>query len=448
MLRGYSIRTNCDTNIRQSESPPPPRVQLLCRSCSNKHTHSLSNRRDARKHGAGAQRSGERSAACPWQPCALSPALQRQQCLQTKALKRKTKVGAQHLHNASSHGYGRLVRPRDPRRCIARRCRRCMHGRTRYLGCCRLAPAAAATQLARPAPQEMHPIESPIPSMRRQARSRPPSTPTDARHRPPRILCVACSPRSSSESCSNVEGQPPVQRAENASVHPPVAVLPHQAPPRQKEHIVLPSAGQTTVFARLVSLHAPTARVRPACPLPQHHRHREQLAAVQVVYLHHRQPGCRMPRSAASPRASAPARALPGQASSMHAYTPGSSRGSGSQGARVWLTPAAEEWHPGPVAPWPLAQTWRATFTARSASPLPTPRPHLRGPGTWLPASRPGSRGARAHGTCPRTRRPAARATNDRGEGSSPCGRVRAVLWARVFPLGIGRTITSGTKRS
>ena len=223
MLRGYSIRTNCDTNIRQSESPPPPRVQLLCRSCSNKHTHSLSNRRDARKHGAGAQRSGERSAARPWQPCALSPALQRQQCLQTKALKRKTKVGAQHLHNASSHGYGRLVRPRDPRRCIARRCRRCMHGRTRYLGCCRLAPAAAATQLARPAPQEMHPIESPIPSMRRQARSRPPSTPTDARHRPPRILCVACSPRSSSESCSNVEGQPPVQRAGNASVHPPVA---------------------------------------------------------------------------------------------------------------------------------------------------------------------------------------------------------------------------------
>jgi len=168
MLRGYSIRTNCDTNIRQSESPPPPREQLLCRSCSNKHTHSLSNRRDARKHGAGAQRSGERSAARPWQPCALSPALQRQQCLQTKALKRKTKVGAQHLHNASSHGYGRLVRPRDPRRCIARRCRRCMHGRTRYLGCCRLAPAAAATQLARAAPQEMHPIESPIPSMRRQ----------------------------------------------------------------------------------------------------------------------------------------------------------------------------------------------------------------------------------------------------------------------------------------
>ena len=86
MLRGYSIRTNCDTNIRQSESPPPPRVQLLCRSCSNKHTHSLSNRRDARKHGAGAQRSGERSAARPWQPCALSP---RQQCLQTKALKKK-----------------------------------------------------------------------------------------------------------------------------------------------------------------------------------------------------------------------------------------------------------------------------------------------------------------------------------------------------------------------
>ena len=424
MLRGYSIRTNCDTNIRQSVSPPPPRVQLLCRSCSNKHTHSLSNRRDARKHGAGAQRSGERSAARPWQPCALSPALQRQQCLQTKALKRKTKVGAQHLHNASSHGYGRLVRPRDPRRCIARRCRRCMHGRTRYLGCCRLAPAAAATQLARPAPQEMHPIESPIPSMRRQARSRPPSTPTDARHRPPRILCVACSPRSSSESCSNVEGQPPVQRAGNASVHPPVAVLPHQAPPRQKEHIVLPSAGQTTVFARSVSLHAPTARVRPACPLPQHHRHREQLAAVQVVYLHHRQPGCRMPRSAASPRASAPARALPGQAT-LHDFHGCLHTG---QLARVRLagrphladTGGRGEGIPGPSPSRQFPQTWRATFTARSAADATT---HARTSEDQAPGYQRRAQAAAGPGPTERARARAAR---------PPERRTPAVRWSSL----------------
>ena len=65
------------------------------------------------------------------------------------------------------------------------------------------------------------------------------------------------------------------------------------------------------------------------------------------------------------------------------------------------------------------------------------PRPHLRGPGAWLPASRPGScrpgpQNVPAHAP---PGRPSGR-TQPAVRWSSPCGRVRAVLWARVFSLG------------
>ena len=180
-------------------------------------------------------------------------------------------------------------------------------------------------------------------------------------------------------------------------------------------------------------------RVRPACPLPQHHRHREQLAAVQVVYLHHRQPGCRMPRSAASPRASAPARALPGQAT-LHDFHGCLHTG---QLARVRLAgrphladTGGRGGHPWAVAQSTIPQTWRATFTARSAADATT---HARTSEDQAPGYQRRTQAAAGPGPTERARARAARPPERRTPAvrwSSPCGRVRAVLWARVFSLG------------